>query len=928
MDNKMKKSKYAALVLASTLALSTVATTAPQAFGGEGITAQAVSVNDTYKSVALAEGATDKATTIKIAGTEYAVTLAEGTATLTIGKKNQELKQGAIVSIDGLNLKVTTASATELLLTVLEQQTAGGVTETIKDLAYPVDVKSDLEAYKQAVTDAREAYKLLPADEQTKVKNEALLKVHEELVKADNALAKQIEKLPLAADIKKIVAPSTKDSGKDGVYDILTENKKTRVINKDLETDVTNLTDFTNAKLEKDQKAALAAVVANAKDVLKLAKAQQKVIAGYSNTKVFEAALKGLTTGAEFTTPEEQVTVSKKGAFKLNGDAYKIETVEGKLTLTNDAGAVTLSDKNEFTIDEKDTASDVASTLNDTYQLVADGTEYKVMKKAETIKLEKAVPVLSLDTKMSVKAYKTLKTGVKKYSDAQIEAITAVSKSYKGLDSTAKKEVSKADAALIKKYEKALKAQQSLEKKLVAEDSKGVTQQISKLKYSDTYAADVAKARAAYDDLTDKYKKKVKAATLTKLKNHEKALPIINSIDVLPVAAILTAKTETDLTALENAITAISEGSKGTTGTYDKADKTVKSLVKNYKNLATYTKQIAAQKEFLKDADKENSSVKLLAAWQDAYKAVTGTTDARILNNQFVVGAATYAFTYDKVKQETTISTVTIAEKKVTLDKVATVKDPAKGAKVVPVTVKIGDTTLNVTAAKGKFTKVDVVDSTITAIKVPESTYAEADYNKVKTAVDAYTAVQGNKQAAKLVNKEDKAAYTKYAAKYTAQQKTAVAAIKTAVAKPIVFKTAELATPEAALAKVQTLVADNVVLKALTKGNIEVDAANKKVKVKIDAKTTIEVKFLELTEAEATAKTALDKKTVEVDNGKKKDAAAVLAAVKALAADNTVVKALEAKNLKIEDGKVTVTLPSGDTATVTVTEKAAETPAS
>ncbi|GEM_PF-6497982 len=921
----MKKSKYAALVLASTLALSTVATTAPQAFGGEGITAQAVSVNDTYKSVALAEGATDKATTIKIAGTEYAVTLAEGTATLTIGKKTQELKKDAIVSIDGLNLKVTTASATELLLTVLEQQTAGGVTETIKDLAYPVDVKSDLDAYKQAVAAARDAYKLLPADEQTKVKNEALLKVHEELVKDDNALAKQIKELPLAADIKKIVAPSTKE---EGVYDTLTENKKTRFINKDLETHVTNLTDFTKAKLEKDQKAALAAVVANAKDVLKLAKAQQKVIAGYSNTKVFEAALKGLTTGVEFTTPEEQVTVSKKGAFKLNGDAYKIETVEGKLTLTNDAGAVTLSETNEFTIDEKDTAADTASTLNDTYQLVADGTEYKVMKKAETIKLEKAVPVLSLDTKMSVKAYKTLKTGVKKYSDAQIEAITAVSKSYKGLDSTAKKEVSKADAALIKKYEKALKAQQSLEKKLVAEDSKGVTQQISKLKYSDTYAADVAKARAAYDALTDKYKKKVKAATLTKLKDHEKALPIINSIDALPVAAILTAKTETDLKALETAITAISEGSKGTTGTYDKADKTVKSLVKNYKNLATYTKQIAAQKEFLKDADKENSSVKLLAAWQDAYKAVTGTTDARILNNQFVVGATTYAFTYDKVKQETTISTVTIAEGKVTLAKAATVKDPAKGAKVVPVEVKAGATTLNVTAAKGKFTKVDVVDSTITAIKVPESTYAAADYDKVKTAVDAYTAVQGDKQAAKLVNKEDKAAYTKYAAKYTAQQKTAVDAIKTAVAKPIVFTTAELADSEAALAKVKTLVTDNVVLKALTKENIEVDAANKKVKVKIDAKTTIEVNFLELTEAETAAKTALDKKSVEVDNGKKKDAVSVLAAVKALAAENTVVKALEAKNLKIEDGKVTVTLPSGDTATVTVTEKAAETPAS
>jgi len=433
-------------VLASTLALSTVATTAPQAFGGEGITAQAVSVNDTYKSVELAEGATT--TTIEIAGTEYAVTLAADKATLTIGKKELELKKDAIVSIDGLNLKVTTASATELLLTVLEQQTAGSVTETIKDLAYPVDVKADLDAYKTAVTAARAAYKLLPADEQAKVKNEKLLEVHEELVKDDNALAKQIKELPLAADIKKIVAPTAKD-------DSYVIDEKGKTLNEDLDKHVTNLTAFTKAKLEKDEKAAVAAVVANAKDVLKLATAQQKVIAGYSNTKVFEAALEGLTKGTKFTTPEEKVTTSKKGAFKLNGDAYKIETVEGKLTLTNDAGAVTLSETNEFTIDEKDTAGDTAFTLSDTYKLVADGTEYKVMKKAETIQLGSAVPVLSFDTKMSVKAYKTLKTGKKKYSDAQIEAITAVSKSYKGLDSTAKKEVSKADAALIKKYEKA-----------------------------------------------------------------------------------------------------------------------------------------------------------------------------------------------------------------------------------------------------------------------------------------------------------------------------------------------------------------------------------------------------------------------------------------------------------------------------------------
>lgn len=72
--------------------------------------------------------------------------------------------------------------------------------------------------------------------------------------------------------------------------------------------------------------------------------------------------------------------------------------------------------------------------------------------------------------------------------------------------------------------------------------------------------------------------------------------------------------------------------------------------------------------------------------------------------------------------------------------------------------------------------------------------------------------------------------------------------------------------------------------------------------------------------AEKAAAALLEDKSVEVAFGKGEDTAVVLAAIKALAEDNDIIQALEESAIEIADGKATVTLAEGITATVTVTE--------
>lgn len=729
----MKKSKYAALVLASTLALSTVATTAPQAFGGEGITAQAESVAEGDKYISQTTGEdTAKKTTILVEDVMYDVTISGTTATLKDAKnKETKVENGKVAIVNGLNVSVAITTDT-VTLTVIAQQTAGSVTNMINDL----DITA--ESYKEDVTAASAAYELLPASDAAKVRNKSLLDVHVTLA-ADTKFLGEIGELPSLETIEGYTE-ATKDGDK---FKSVTEKGKVRVINEDLESAVTALITFDTAAkaYDKDKKKALDAVIKLVKENLKAAKEQQKIVSGSENLKVFKSAYKALTTGGEFKTSPESIAV-KNGKFKIDGDSYVVEEKDGKYVVTGPAGEVTLeSDGKSFKFQDKDSTSESAFTKNDTYTISKDSNGFAITKAEETITVPvTGIKLLKLDTKMSVNAYKTLKTGVKKYDDSQIEVIKSASVAYKSLDSTSKKKVTKAQVAKLKKYESALKAQETLEKKLISEDSKGVEKAIKSLAYgkNDYSTETVQKVRDKYDVLTAKYKKKIKKSVVETLENHEAAVEVVDAIQELPKSLLVTATNEAGLKDLTDAIDTIAKEG----GSYSKLEPAQQKLVKNYKDIAAINKQIATQKNYYTNAT-------ILTAWDEAFKKINGTTNLQVINNQFAVSDAVYTISYDKKSKVTTVA-----------DKdgksVGSQKDADKG---VTAPFEIESLKVKVTASKGKVTQVTKLDDSITALEVPDASKSEA-YTKeqialIDTATKAQLAVNAVKDAKPFIHKDD-----------------------------------------------------------------------------------------------------------------------------------------------------------------------------
>lgn len=948
----MKKSKYAALVLASTLALSTVATTAPQAFGGEGITAQAVSEEDTYPSKTVKTDDGKSITTINVAGVEYELTISTDTATITIGKnKTITAKKDDIIVLNGLNLQVTevTAAAGEgnpsFKVKVIEQQTAGSVTEAINDL----DVSST--TYAADVAAVKALLDLLTKDEQDKVKNKGLLTAHEKYSKDAEDIKPLKAAFPTEAEIKAITVYSKTGDAVDKAKETVKGKEVERVINKELEEYVKTLKAFDEAikkVTDKDEKKIFSERTKEGKTLLKLAQTQQKVVAASGEVELFNAAYTAVTTGGDFTTSTTEIAV-KNNKFKIDNDAYELkdgtDTNKDKYILVGPLGEEVLAlteGKAEFTIVDKDTEAGEATT-DDTYIVEKKDSKFVVTKEAETHNFEKGVPILKFDSKMSINAYKTLKAGTKKYNDPQIDAITTLSSTYKSLTSDGKKQITKAQVAKLKKYEKALKAQQSLEKKLVSEDSKGVTKAISSLKYGKDgsgYAEAIEQARTDYDALTAKYKKKVKPTVLAKLKDHEAAIEVITEIEELPTANLLLAKaddkadTETSLAKLEVAIKAITEGKNATTGTYDKLTKSQKSLVKNYKDIAAIEKQIASQKNYV-----DTTNNKLIADWQTALEKVTKTTDVQILNNEFAIGAAIYTLSYDKTEKKSTLkkgATVVdiTATGKETAEK--TLTDAAKGNATGTFTVEGANYQL--TAAKGKF-KVDKLTATTEApalevyafpsgtdiSKTETKMYTTAQAKLITDATAAYTAISKVKAAKAFVNKDDVTAYNAYAKALKAQEaleKKDLAAAKTLLnGKTVEVEVGKGADKDAILTAIKALPnADkNKFIKDLTVESLTVSDA--KLTIKVDADTNYEMTVkIKVSEAEAAAKILIDGKEVTVAKDKLNDPSTVLAAIKALKSDNTVLAALTVDNIAISGDKVTVTLPSGDKAIATIKE--------
>lgn len=658
----MKKSKYAAIALASTLALSTVVTAAPQAFDNNGITAQAAETD------------------------------------------------------------------------------ASAVKELIKEL----DVTAT--DYDTKVGAAKTAYDALDAAGKKKVSNAKLLNAHV-AIKGNTALTAAITALPKADNTKFTDATISYTVANDAPKTVIEKDKKgkdvKRAVNDDVETEVAKLTTFQTAYAamiaNKDTKAPLAKVYKQYQAALKVAtKQQQNINAKYQASSFVHAhdVLTGATGVADYKVPLATIKGSK-GKFKIDGDQYIIVAADGGYQVTDPTGAtVKVNDGASFKVinnDESDTGAESNnSTLYDEYKVSTSNGAIVLEKVVETITATNGkANVLALDKSMAPSAYKALKAGTTKYSDQQIEMINALNNEYKKLNSSAKKVLSEDQVAKMKAYTAALKVQQALEKKLVSEDSKGVTKKITALKYStDTaaYEKSITEAKAAYDALTNKYKKKVKSSTVAILKAHEDALTVIKEINSLDTVSLLSAE---DAKAIDDGLVAKIAGITGKDGSYTKLDKKAKGLVKNYKNIKAIEKLITTQKEYLKNNKKVND-------FETALKAVTKSETVRTIDNQVKLGETTYKISVDKASKAIILTT--------------------KNEAATETKVELNETTTSITGyvlenAKGKLTISTAVTDTDKEKVVPI-------YDFKGMSLDAFIA--------------------KDAKKYTAEQKTAIEAAITA----------------------------------------------------------------------------------------------------------------------------------------------------
>ncbi len=121
------------------------------------------------------------------------------------------------------------------------------------------------------------------------------------------------------------------------------------------------------------------------------------------------------------------------------------------------------------------------------------------------------------------------------------------------------------------------------------------------------------------------------------------------------------------------------------------------------------------------------------------------------------------------------------------------------------------------------------------------------------------------------------------------------------------------------LAAIKALAPENTVIGALTAENITIVGGTVTVKFDDEGEITATVTIIALSDEEV-ARNLIDGKTVQVATGDGADKAAVLAAIKALAPDNTIIGALAEGDIDIDSGAATVTIDSGITATVYIVE--------
>ena len=428
--------------------------------------------------------------------------------------------------------------------------------------------------------------------------------------------------------------------------------------------------------------------------------------------------------------------------------------VEYTLTFTDSEVTLVQKETDEATNESTNEATDEATTDN-TYKIEYKDSAWKLTKIAEEVKIEEGgITLLNLDKKMDIKEYKKLKAGKGKYSDRQIEVIRSVESAYKAASSNGKKAIAKADVTTYKKYVADVKVQEALEKKMTAVSAKTVTTAIGALKWdtkkdldASAYKKAVKEARLNYKKLSNKEKKKLKAATLTKLKGHEQALPVIEAILALPKANVASTDSDVKLNALKAAVNNIAvtvktDKVKGGTGSYYDLPKAARGNVKNFKDIAAINKVITAQEAyFAKKADVD--------VFENKIAAISGTKTVRVVNNYVDLGDAIYSVAVDKKSKAATLTAEGKTDITVALNTTADYTPTANTAQTSSVAkASSADSTTSengkVTLGGVEYTVVIAEDGTITLTTSGQETSNTVANDEITLGEVTYTVIKND----------------------------------------------------------------------------------------------------------------------------------------------------------------------------------------
>lgn len=678
-------------------------------------------------------------------------------------RENNDKKVGSMKQKKSKYVAITLAATIALSTIVMEtaittpQQvtTAEAATHT-KAKAVRSKIKAlkwEHTTYKADVSAAKAAFDALPATEQKYVSNAKQLAAHVKVANA-TALLEATNVLPTAAQINAIQTYTMTGNVVDTVSTTDKKGKVTvRGVNKTLEEAAQALanfqTEYKKVATTVQARQILAKQYRTYNVLVKKVKAQQNVVNAQYYAKNFIDLYDVLHNGG--TVAIEATTISSRnGRFKIDSDVYDAKKVNGVFSVTDSSGENVPLTNDTFTVENKDSDGSPA-TLLDTYKLSLEQGKIVVTKIEETATIPQTTGY-GLSTKMTVANYAKLVAGTTKYSDAQIEVIQKMKTVYNRLSAAAKRTVTAEQKAFYNKITKEAAAQQTLETKLVSSNVSGVSKELTKLRYKndlDAYEKEIKDARAHYDALLPKYKKKVKASTVKKLKNHEEALVIMKKIDALDVSSLAKNSDDTTTKAL---ITSIN----GLEADYQKADRAVKTLVKNYRMFKANRQLTTTQTNYFE-------SKPVVDTFEAKLNELTGKTSVRFVDQYIQLDGKVYTLSVDNRSKTATftngaekkeiisgqVDTTTFSNYVVTNNR-GKVSVSTKGTQVVPV-LDFSNVTVDQFDTVTKYTPEQIV--------------------KIEAALEAYNNARANAKARTFIMNEDVTALKQYEASLNQQLK-------------------------------------------------------------------------------------------------------------------------------------------------------------